>query len=210
VMADETDDVGTREKVGSPPTEIVEEESAHPGRTSDGIDDGVDGVKAKSPGSQQNARHRRFRSLVPDRWRVKVIIAVSLSLASIGLVGKLGYEFIGNLKHQPVSVTPAVSERSLLVDENLSPFFVPLPTDPENLAVRLDILIRWDRSTRIRFKKDAPLVRSQIYQYLTEFAKKGEDFKSEMTTLEAEMGRIVRRCLGVKDIELFLEEIRFI
>ena len=96
------------------------------------------------------------------------------------------------------------------MDENLSPFFVPLPTGAENLVVRLDILIRWDRSTRIRFKKDAPLVRSQIYQYLTEFAKKGEDFKSEMPTLEAEMRRIVRRCLGVKEIELFLEEIRLI
>lgn len=97
-----------------------------------------------------------------------------------------------------------------IIDEKLAPFFVPLPAGSSNVAVRLDVTVRWDRLTSARFKNEESKIRTKVYQKLLKFAGSGKNFEDKTAFLEQEISGTMKKSLGVKDFELVIDEVKLI
>lgn len=95
-------------------------------------------------------------------------------------------------------------------EEKLAPFFLPMPEGGPELAFRLDVLVRWDRGTGARFKREAPAIRAKIYEGLKDMPWGGDAALGlgQKDRLEEEIARALRRSLGDKDIQVVLEQAR--
>ena len=94
--------------------------------------------------------------------------------------------------------------------ESMSPFFIPMASGRDKVAARVDIRVKWDRLTGARFRRDAVLIRQRIYLYLRDLEQWSEDMEANRRVLEEGIGRILRQTLGVKDVEVLVENIHFV
>lgn len=96
-----------------------------------------------------------------------------------------------------------------LMEENLSPFFVP-PSGSSRGAIRIDLYAVWDGLASIRFQKNKIRTRSSIYHYIMELAEKNPDMHPVTPVLEKEMSRIFQECLGVRGLMIRIKEIKYL
>jgi hypothetical protein len=97
-----------------------------------------------------------------------------------------------------------------LMEENLSPFFIPPSSGSSRGAIRIDLSAIWDGLTSIRFRKNELRTRSRMYDYMMEVAEKNEDLHSIIPVLEEEMGRIVQESLSVRGLAIRIKEIKYL
>jgi hypothetical protein len=109
----------------------------------------------------------------------------------------------GSFHKRDVSVRPEDYEA-------MRPFFIPMPSGRDKVAARVDIRVKWDRLTGARFKRDAVLIRQRIYLYLRELEQWSEDMEANRQVLEEGIGRILRHALGVKDVDVLVEDIHYV
>lgn len=97
-----------------------------------------------------------------------------------------------------------------LMEENLSPFFIPPSSDSSRGAVRIDLSAIWDGLASIRFQKNKIRTRSRIYEYIRGLAEKNEDLHPIIPVLEKEMSRIFQESLGVRGLNIRIREIKYL
>lgn len=97
-----------------------------------------------------------------------------------------------------------------LMEENLSPFFIPPSSGSSHGAIRIDLSAVWDGLTSIRFQKNELRTRSRMYDYMMEVAEKNEDLHSIIPVLEEEMGSIVQESLSVRGLAIRIKEIKYL
>ena len=97
-----------------------------------------------------------------------------------------------------------------LQEEGLLPFFIPPPSELSSGAVRVDLSVIWDGLASVRYKTNELRIRDQVYDYLRGVAEETEDLDSQRVTMEQEIGGILRKSLGVKDLAIRIKEIRAI
>jgi hypothetical protein len=99
--------------------------------------------------------------------------------------------------------------RDHVTAEKLASFFIPFPEGSPHLLVKFDLLLRWDRMTGTRLRKDTPQVRGEIYRHLLDSARKGKDLTSP-PVLEGEISKVLRKSLGLKEIDLVVDDLKLI
>lgn len=99
--------------------------------------------------------------------------------------------------------------RDHVTAEKLSSFFIPFPEGSPHLLVKFDLLLRWDRMTGTRLRKDTPQVRGEIYRHLLDSARQGKDLTSPHV-LEGEISKVLRKRLGLKEIDLVVNDLKLI
>jgi hypothetical protein len=142
--------------------------------------------------------------------RMKWVYIVVFGLISLGLTLKLTYPLLGihldlwghsnkgNMNVRPEDYEP------------ISPFFVPMASSRDKVAARVDIRVKWDRLTGARFMRDKIVIRQKIYLYLRELQRWSEDMEANRHILEEGIGGILRQTLGVKDVDVLVEDIHYI
>jgi hypothetical protein len=142
--------------------------------------------------------------------RMKWVYLGVLGVISLGFALKLAYPLLsihldpfGRFHKRDMGVNPEDYEP-------MSPFFIPMPSGRDKVAARVDIRVKWDRLTGARFKRDAVLIRQRIYLYLRELDQWSEDLEANRRVLEAGIGRILRQTLGVKDVDVLVENIHYV
>jgi hypothetical protein len=142
--------------------------------------------------------------------RKKWVYVAVLGVISLGVALKLAYpllsnhlDLFGRFHKQDMGIRPEEYE-------SMSPFFIPMPSGRDKVAARVDIRVKWDRLTGARFKRDAVLIRQRIYFYLRELDRWSEDMEANRRVLEEGIGRILRQTLGVKDVDVLVENIHYI
>lgn len=142
--------------------------------------------------------------------RMKWVYALVFGVISLGLALKWAYPLLlthlepfGSFHKRVVSVRPEDYEP-------MRPFFIPMPSGRDKVAARVDIRVKWDRLTGARFKRDAVLIRQRIYLYLRELEQWSEDMEANRQVLEEGIGRILRQALGVKDVDVLVEDIHYV
>lgn len=135
-----------------------------------------------------------------------------LGFLSLIIVVGLAVTVARNRFSVPEDWTSTLIERDPLPgtvqEEKLAPFFLPMPEGGADLAIRLDVLVRWDRGTGARFKKEAPWIRAKVYERLMGVTQEGGAASEKRDRLEREIAVALRRSLGDKDIQVVMEQIR--
>ena len=96
------------------------------------------------------------------------------------------------------------------VQSVLDPFFIPLPENSENVAVKLVISVKWDPEILTRYKKRPVAVRNQVYRYLLQAAGSGKDMVKEKSALASELSQVFQHVLAVRDVKVRVDEVSLI
>ncbi|MFZ0451528.1 MAG: hypothetical protein WAL98_20000 [Desulfatiglandaceae bacterium] len=94
-----------------------------------------------------------------------------------------------------------------LVQTGLQPFFVPLPEGSENIALKLDIKVRWESESLRKYKERPAFIRNSLLTYFLRAAKSKEGFEGNRSHLESEIGKVLEHSLAVKNIKVRLESV---
>ncbi|RLB15041.1 MAG: hypothetical protein DRG82_12440 [Deltaproteobacteria bacterium] len=94
-----------------------------------------------------------------------------------------------------------------VVQSVLDPFFIPLPENSENAAVKLVISVKWDPEILTRYKKRPVAVRNQVYRYLLQAAGSGKDMVKEKSALASELSQVFQHVLAVRNVKVRVDEV---
>lgn len=89
----------------------------------------------------------------------------------------------------------------------LMPFYVPLPEGSENIAVRLDISVKWRPQSRELYQEHLTPVRDEVFQFLLKAAQSEKDFEKKKSHLESELSTVFQHALALKKVEVRLDKI---
>jgi hypothetical protein len=104
--------------------------------------------------------------------------------------------------------TPEISiDEDNLREEILSPFFIP--PGPVDDTIRIDLSIIWDGLAAVRFKKKELNLRNMMYEKFYNIAEQNQDLNKKIPYLESEVSSMLRRSLGVQNLEIKIKEIRY-
>jgi hypothetical protein len=163
--------------------------------------------EAHGPPRGERGRLRRA-GLRPGR--MKWVYVGVFGVIALGIALKFAYP----LRCAHFDPFGRVHERDAAVEpedyEPLNPFFVPMPSGRDKVAATVRIRVKWDRLTGARFKRDSVLIRQRIYLYLRALEKWSEDMEANRQVLEEGIARILRQALGVKDLDVLVEELRYV
>ena len=148
-----------------------------------------------------------LRAFIKNRKK-PIIGLLGLASIAVGLSRTLGLNGVFGLGPRPPVFDSSGELRGHVVEEALSPFFVPLPaTSSERVAV-IDFTVIWDGLASVRFKRKELQIRDSLYRYILERAKKGEDLQEKAPILEAEMSRRFQKSMGSKEIEIRIKRVK--
>jgi hypothetical protein len=146
---------------------------------------------------------KTVRNAVSSRTVLFSVVLVSALLFS-------GWMLLHNFIPGGGGPSPSGGEsRDHVTAEKLSSFFIPFPEGSPHLLVKFDLLLRWDRMTGTRLRKDTPQVRGEIYRHLLDSARQGKDLTSPHV-LEGEISKVLRKRLGLKEIDLVVNDLKLI
>jgi hypothetical protein len=72
----------------------------------------------------------------------------------------------------------------------------------------VDFSVVWDALSAMRFKRMESPVRDRLYALMLGMVGKGEDLQDRTSTLETEMGRILREALRTDNLAVRVREVR--
>ena len=147
----------------------------------------------------------RFFSLLFERRTLGILFLSLVFLTLMGIGTKAFHFWLNRAESLPKNIFKGAAQESLLRDEMIAPFFIPLPEGSTYLAVRLDVIARWGGTDRARFQTNAAKIRMEIYQYLLGHASQDMDFKSQVASLEKEVSYRVRKMLGSKEVQFLAQ-----
>ncbi len=160
-------------------------------------------------GETSGATGRPRRTGLWSGWMRWVSVGV-FGVISLGLALKWGYPLLSDHldRFRGAQKRPA----GIRVEdyEPMRPFFIPMPSGRDRVAARVNIRVKWDRLTGARFNRDAVVIRQRIYLYLKELEQWSEDMEANRQVLEQGIARILRKALGVKDLDVLVEDIHYV
>jgi hypothetical protein len=95
-----------------------------------------------------------------------------------------------------------------LRQEDMPRFYIPLPSTAQSRVTVVDFSVVWDALSAVRFKKMESHVRDSLYALMLGMVAKGEDLQDRASTLEAEMGRVLREALRTDNLAVRVREVR--
>ena len=102
---------------------------------------------------------------------------------------------------------PFASERGAgapdrLVEQELAPFYVPLPPGKDGQMARVSFSVTWDRPSSSRFRNQETRVRDRLYLRMTELAAEGENMRSMSLTVRTEARKILEELLRPEELRV--------
>ncbi len=94
-----------------------------------------------------------------------------------------------------------------LVDTGLQPFYLPLQEGSENIAIKLDIKVRWEAEALKKYRERPAFIRNSLLTYFLRVAKSKEGFEAQKSKLESEIGKVLEHSLAVKNIKVSLDSV---
>jgi hypothetical protein len=94
------------------------------------------------------------------------------------------------------------------IEEKLNPFFIPVSVGERQGVAVIDFSVIWDGLASVRYKKMELEIRDALFEHVKSLAEKDENFKDQALFLEEDMGRILRRALGVEDLKVKIKDIK--
>jgi len=155
------------------------------------------------------ASGRAVGLLISHKW-ISLAALFGLFFVVMGLHISLGPKEVDDQEpaSQYVATKKMLKEES--GEENLKPFFIPLPEGSSKTVIRIDLSANWDRSVSTRFKTKELQIRDHLYRYLLELAKSGDDLQKKLFSLEADISGIVKNFMGKMDLTIRIVEIEYI
>ena len=141
------------------------------------------------------------------KWILLTILGPILIISALGL--KYSPKWLGNSEDEPQVILANHIDEDNLMEEVLSPFFIPIPHSSSKEVVRIDLTIVWDNLASLRYKKKELRIRDHLYQYITNRSKENEDLNTMVSFMEAEMSRTFRESLRVKNLMIKVKEIKY-
>jgi hypothetical protein len=195
VVLDQAD--AGEEKPPEPDTPTPEEETAKEN----------DVREEKTEGAEQAPKkeHKKMGTLalLRKKW-------VLLSAGGLFLAMGISFVFFGGDSGKTLNVVSLLggpgNEDQSDVQTVLQPFFIPLPEDSENAAIRLVISVKWGPETLTRYKRRAVMVRNEVYRYLLQAAGSKKDMVEQKSALASELKQVFQHALAVKNVEVRVAE----
>ncbi|MGM0662798.1 MAG: hypothetical protein ACQET7_01285 [Thermodesulfobacteriota bacterium] len=82
-----------------------------------------------------------------------------------------------------------------LVEQDLAPFYIPLPNEGKGLMALVSFSVTWDKTSSKRFQDREIPVRDKIYLRMTELADEGKNMQDMSPTLRMEAQKILEELL---------------
>lgn len=192
-------------KTGADSDALEEEpEEVHPGKPESG-ETGVDREGERSDGAV--SRKGMVGCFLRKKWLWVGFVGVLAGF--FGLT--FGYGMLGNLNGNTRKLFSFIGEgRKKAAAPGytpLRPFFVPLPKGSENIAIRLDMSVRWAPESRARYLKQLTSVRNNVFQFLLKAVQSEKDFGKKESHLESELSVVFQHALAVTKVEVRLDKI---
>ncbi len=89
-----------------------------------------------------------------------------------------------------------------LVEQELAPFYVPLPPGKDGQMARVSLCVTWDRPSSSRFRSLETRVRDRLYLRLTELAAEGEHMRGMSLTVRTEARKILEELLRPEELRV--------
>lgn len=199
IVLDEAD--AGEEKPPEPDKPALEEKT---GREAD--------VREEETGSDEQARkmgHRKkgVLALLGKKWAL-------LSSGILFLALGASFVFLGGNSGKNLNIASLFGgqgkEDQSEAQTVLKPFFIPLPEDSEEAAIKLVISVKWVPETETRYKRRPATVRNEVYRYLLQAAGSKRDMVKQKSALEPELNQVFQHALAVKNVEVRVDEASFI
>lgn len=141
------------------------------------------------------------------KWVLLILFGIVLAASGITIKLEPGF-FIGkkNKAHQASDIN---MNDDNLSEQELSPFFIPPSEENKKGPIRIDLSVVWDGLASVRFMEKKLLLRSQVYDRITEMAKQSDDLNKKITVLENVIASIFRKGLGVHNLAIRIKEIKY-
>ena len=145
------------------------------------------------------------------RFWISLAILFILTTVALGLGLKMGLNLLDRQEDRLIPEAQAEKKvNHTLFEESISPFFIPLPEGSPKVVLKIDLSIIWDGITSVRFKRKKLQVRDRVYRHMVDLATKHEDLDENSTLLETEIGDIVRKSLGIGDLEVRITKVLYL
>lgn len=82
-----------------------------------------------------------------------------------------------------------------LIQQDLSPFYIPLPGEGGGRIARVSFSVTWDKTASKRFQDRETLARDRIYLRMTELAGEGKNMRDMSPTVRVEAQKILDELL---------------
>ena len=142
------------------------------------------------------------------KWILISLLGLILIFMGLGL--KFGPKIYNSMEGSQSFIPSINIDDDNLSEEILSPFFIPLETGSSKGAIRIDLSVIWDGLASVRYKKKELRIRSNLYGFIIDLAEETEDLNNRISFLEAEIGRVFRDSLGVRDLAIKIKEIKYL
>lgn len=98
------------------------------------------------------------------------------------------------------NAAPPATDR--LVEQELAPFYIPLPREKDGQMARVSFSVTWDRPSSSRFRSQEPRVRDRLFRRMIELAAEGENMRSMSLTLRTEARKILEELLRPEELRV--------
>ena len=162
----------------------------------------------KADQAQKKGFHLRVlaHSVLRRKWLLISILGLVFIFTGLGIT--IGPKW-QNMKEKRNSVISSDKIGKDLLEEGLSPFFIPLPPDASGQVVIIDFSVIWDGMASVRFKKMESQIRDHLYRVIKKFAEREDSIEQKTHFLETEMSRILKTSLGMEDLEIRIKGINY-
>jgi hypothetical protein len=174
----------------------------------------AEGAKEASTASSTTRSSLSRKNGWRDRLKPFLGRKAVLSVASALILVVVGVAFYGASEgtRGPESRQASLSGDQALQDglrqEEMPRFYIPLPSTSQSRVTVVDFSVVWDALSAMRFKRMESPVRDRLYALMLGMVGKGEDLQDRTSTLETEMGRILREALRTDNLAVRVREVR--
>jgi hypothetical protein len=177
----------------------VEDEDRQP----DTLDDAPEGTQT----GKKSRTFPRILHLNRGKTKVLTILFTMVALAAMGVT--MGPEWLKKEKRDISGPIRSTSTSDNLMEESLSPFFIPLSEYENRIMVRIDLTAVWPALASVKYRKQELRIRDQIFKHIVSLARQKKDLTDGSELIEDNLGRILQKSLGIYNLKVRVKEINY-
>ena len=187
--------------------ELAEEEDEEELQDSDEEIDELDSDEEEKESTPEDIPDSSQNGPRSGRKWIILLSLICLLLLVTGPGIKIGKKYLPGLKQQDPVISLNESIKDNMREDDIAPFFIPLPPHSSKGVIRIDLSVIWDGLASVRYVKKELHIRNHLYRYMTSFVKKEQDLISKTSSLELEITRVFKELLDVNDLVIKIKEI---